>query len=99
MSTAEIQIIHIALLETRHFSPLAPLWIAYGFRIGNWALNSDWSLQYNIVGRAVTRSNICCMLEKMFDRNQNILPTKSVKQTSSNMHATRSNIVDPTNVL
>ena len=48
---------------------------------------------------ADTRFNICCMLEKMFDRNQNILPTKNVEQTSSNMHATRSNIVDPTNAL
>ena len=26
------------------------------------------------------------MLDKMFDRNQNILPTKNIKQTSSNMH-------------
>lgn len=35
----------------------------------------------------------------MFDRNQNILPTtKNIEQTSSNMHATRSNVVDPTNV-
>ena len=31
------------------------------------------------------------MLEKMFDRNQNIRPTKNVGNTSSNMHATRSN--------
>ena len=38
-------------------------------------------------------------LLEMFDRNQNILPTKNVGQTSSNMHATRSNIADPTNVL
>ena len=36
------------------------------------------------------------MLEKMFDWSQNILPTKNVEQRSSNMHATRSNIVDPT---
>ena len=28
------------------------------------------------------------MLEKMFDRNQNILLTKNVEQTPSNMHAT-----------
>ena len=35
----------------------------------------------------------------MFDRNQNILPKKKNVETSSNMHATRSNIVDPTNVL
>ena len=42
---------------------------------------------------------ICCILEKIFDRNQNILPTKIVEQTSSIMNATRSNIVDPTNVL
>ena len=53
-------------------------------------------MQYNIVERAATRFDICCMLEKMFDQNQNILPTKNVEQTSSNMHATRSNIVDPT---
>ena len=66
---------------------------------GEWALNSDWSLQYNIVERAATRFNICCMLDKPFDRNQNILSTKKVEQTSSNMHATHSNIVDPTNVL
>ena len=33
----------------------------------------------------------------MFDRNQNILPTtKNIEQTLSNMHATRSNVVDPT---
>ena len=75
------------------------IWIAQGSRIGDWPLNSDWSLQYNIVERATTRFNICCVLEKMFDRNQNILPTKNVEQTSSNMHATRSNIADPTNVL
>ena len=49
-----------------------------------------------IVERAATRFNICCMLEEMFDRNQNILPTQNLQQTSSNMHATRSNIVDPT---
>ena len=47
----------------------------------------------------LTRFNICCVLEKMFDRNQNILPTKNVEQTLSNMHATRSNIAYPTNVL
>ena len=35
----------------------------------------------------------------MFDRNQNILPTKNVGQTSSNMHATRSNIAGPTNFI
>ena len=34
---------------------------------GDWALNSDWSLQYNIVERAATRFNICCMLQKMCD--------------------------------
>ena len=34
------------------------------------------------------------MLEKMCDRNQNILPTKKDGQMSSNMHPTRSNIVD-----
>ena len=27
--------------------------------------------QYNIVERTATRFNICCVLEKMFDRNQN----------------------------
>ena len=32
----------------------------------------------------------------MFDWNQNVSPTRNVEQTSSNMHATRSNIVDPT---
>ena len=35
----------------------------------------------------------------MFDRNQNILLTKNASQTSSNMPATRSNIVEPTNVI
>ena len=38
-------------------------------------------------------------VEMMFDRNQNILLTKNVRQTSSNMPATRSNIVRPTNVI
>ena len=52
-----------------------------------------------IVERAATRFNICCMLEIMFDRHQNILPTKNGEQMSSNMHAARSNNVDPTNVL
>ena len=32
------------------------------------------------------------MLEKMFDRNPNILATKNVEQTSSHMHASRYNI-------
>ena len=83
-------------METRRFSHLPPFWIAHGSRIGDWALNSDWSVQYNIVERAATRFNMCCILEKMLDRNPNILPTKNVEQTSSNMHATRSNIVDST---
>ena len=39
------------------------------------------------------------LLETMFDRNQNVLLTKNVSQTSSNMPATRSNIVRPTNVI
>ena len=34
----------------------------------------------------------------VFDRNQDILLTKNARQTSSNMPATRSNIVEPTNV-
>ena len=34
------------------------------------------------------------LLEMMFDRNQNILLTKNVTQTSSNMPATRSNLLD-----
>ena len=39
------------------------------------------------------------LLEMMFDRNQNILLTKNVRPTSSNMPATRSNIVRSTNVI
>ena len=35
--------------------------------------------QYNMVERTATRFNIYCVLEKMFDRNQNILPTKNVE--------------------
>ena len=51
----------------------------------------DFSLRNTIIAeRAATRFNFCCMLEKMFDRNHNILPTKNVGNTSSNMHATRS---------
>ena len=70
--------------------------VGYAYNIvGNTSL---WCLQYDIVERATTRLNMCCMLEKMFDRNLSILPTKYVEQTSSNMHATRSNIVDPINV-
>ena len=38
-------------------------------------------------------------LSEMFDRNQNILLTENVSQTSSNMPATCSNIVGPTNVI
>ena len=57
--------------------------------------SGDWSL--TLIG--LTLLSICCILEKMLDRNQNILPTKNVEQTSSNMDATRSNIVDPTNAL
>ena len=63
--------------------------LGYAYNIvGNVSLKS---LQYNIVERAAKCFNICCtfMLENMFDRNQNIFPTK-------NMHATHSNIVDPT---
>ena len=89
--------IHLTLFETRYcslFSPPPLFWIAHGSQIGDWALNSDWFLQYNIVEGVATRLNICCMLEKMFDRNQNIFPSKNVEQMSSNMHATRSNIVD-----
>ena len=73
---------YITLFETRHFghfNPPPPFWITHGSRIGDWPLNSDWSLQYNIVERAATRFKICCMLEKMFDRKQNILPTKNVE--------------------
>ena len=50
---------HITLLETRyfsHFSPPPPFWIARDSRIGDWVLNSDWSLPYNfnIAERAAT---------------------------------------------
>ena len=39
------------------------------------------------------------LLEECFDFDQNIPLTKNVKQTSSNMPATRSNIVGLTNVI
>ena len=82
----------ITLLETCHFQVAQP----YGgvfFSFGNRALNSEWSLIYDIVERAATRFNIYCMFDKMFDRNQNILSRKNIEQTSSNMHATRSNLL------
>ena len=37
---------------------------------------SSSNLKVLIVERVPTRFNICCMLDKMFDQNQNILPTK-----------------------
>ena len=41
-------------------------------------------LKLAIVERAAPRFNICVMMEKMFHRNQNILPRKDVGQMSSN---------------
>ena len=40
---------HITLTvrNSSQFSP-PPFWIAYGSRIGDWAHNCDWSLQFNI---------------------------------------------------
>ena len=38
---------------TCHFSPPPQFWIAH-----DWALNSDWSLQYNIVETADTRLHL-----------------------------------------
>ena len=52
----------------------------------------------NFVGSTMLE-RVASMLETMFDRNQNILLTKNVSQTSSNMPATRSNIVRPTNAV
>ena len=49
-------------------------------------------------GRLHASTFVVCW-EKMFDRNQNILPTKNVEQSSTNMYGTLSDIVDPTNVL
>ena len=42
---------------------------------------------------------VCLTFFVRNDRNQNILLTKRVSQTSYNMPATRSNIVRPTNVI
>ena len=39
------------------------------------------------------------LLEECFDFDQTSFLTKNVRQTSSNMSATRSNIVRPTNVI
>ena len=39
------------------------------------------------------------LLEECFDFDQTSILTKNVGQTSSNMPATRSNIVEPTNVI
>ena len=62
---------------------------------GDWALNSDWSLP----DTTLLKGRLHAPTFLAFDRNQNILATKNVEQTSSNMHATRSNIDGPLNVL
>ena len=61
--------------------------VAHGSWIGDWSLYSDWSLQYNIFEKAATPFNVCCMLEKTFYRNQNILPAKNVGSKQVIKHA------------
>lgn len=80
---------HITLLETHHFSHATFKYDSTCFV----CVLERKPLTLNIVEKVATRFNICftvCWIKC------DIFPAKKFEQTSSNMHATRSNIVDPT---
>ena len=95
---------HITLLETRH-SPPPPFWVETAPTRFNICCSPEFfRLLYAIAEIAIITARIIALLdllyvgENVWSKSKYSSNQKLCWQTSSNMHATRYNIVDPTNV-